>query len=209
MIYYKITKPIVLSSACKTDLSGNFTGILIRDILSIFLYIICLNHVLLTTEDIIFILHINWTELKGWSYPYYLRFLSLSINLDLKNENHFSLNYTEHCLDFPNTLVDVIIKSYLLVLIFETKLDNLSHSGLSGNFLHNYIHNDSADVSFDLQVLNSKADMELRTTSFIQSMVFACSDSISHNRAQALSMPVLLLDWSQDWTCFQDLLCNL
>ena len=31
---------------------------------------------------------------------------------------------------------------------------------------------------------------------------FACSDSISHNRVQVLSIPVLLLTCSQDWTCY-------
>ena len=39
---------------------------------------------------------------------------------------------------------------------------------------------------------------ELRTTSFIESTGVACSDSISHNRVQVLSIPVLLLAGSQD-----------
>ena len=29
----------------------------------------------------------------------------------------------------------------------------------------------------------------------------ACSDSVSHNRVKVLSIPVLLLACSQDWTC--------
>ena len=29
----------------------------------------------------------------------------------------------------------------------------------------------------------------------------ASSDSVSHNRVQVLSIPVLLLAWSQDWAC--------
>ena len=33
---------------------------------------------------------------------------------------------------------------------------------------------------------------ELRTTSFIESTGVACSDSVSHNRVQVLSIPVLL-----------------
>ena len=36
--------------------------------------------------------------------------------------------------------------------------------------------------------------------SFIESTGFACSDSISHNWVQVLSIPVLLLASSQDWT---------
>ena len=43
--------------------------------------------------------------------------------------------------------------------------------------------------------------MELRTTSFIESMGIACSDSVSPNRVQVLNIPVLLLTCSQDWTC--------
>ena len=36
--------------------------------------------------------------------------------------------------------------------------------------------------------------------SFIESTGVACSDSISHNQVQVLSIPVLLLACSQDWT---------
>ena len=39
---------------------------------------------------------------------------------------------------------------------------------------------------------------ELGTTSFIESTGVTCSDSISHNRVQVLSIPVLLLACSQD-----------
>ena len=48
---------------------------------------------------------------------------------------------------------------------------------------------------------NSVANTELRTTSFIESTGVACSDSVSHNRVQVLSIPVLLLACCQDWTC--------
>ena len=48
---------------------------------------------------------------------------------------------------------------------------------------------------------NSGTYPELRTTSFIESMGVACSDSVCHNQVQALSIPVLLLAYSQDWTC--------
>ena len=41
---------------------------------------------------------------------------------------------------------------------------------------------------------------ELQTTSFIESMGVACSDSVSHNRVRVSSIPVLLLACSQDWT---------
>ena len=34
---------------------------------------------------------------------------------------------------------------------------------------------------------------ELRTTSFIESTVISCFDSVSHNRVQVLSIPVLLV----------------
>ena len=48
---------------------------------------------------------------------------------------------------------------------------------------------------------NSGTYSELRTTSFIESTGIACSDSVSHNRVQVLSIPVLLLACSRDWTC--------
>ena len=40
---------------------------------------------------------------------------------------------------------------------------------------------------------NSGTFTELRTTSFIEYTGIACSDSVSHNRVQVLSIPVLLL----------------
>ena len=50
---------------------------------------------------------------------------------------------------------------------------------------------------------------ELRTTSFIDTTGVACSDSISHNRVQVLSIPVLLLACSQDWTCNLQMIVSL
>ena len=47
---------------------------------------------------------------------------------------------------------------------------------------------------------------ELRTTSFIESTGVVCSDFISHNRVQVLSILVLLFPCSQDWTCNPKLL---
>ena len=48
---------------------------------------------------------------------------------------------------------------------------------------------------------NSGTYMELRTMSFIESAEVTCSDSISHIWVQVLSIPVLLLTCSHDWTC--------
>ena len=55
--------------------------------------------------------------------------------------------------------------------------------------------------AFFRSLSNSGNCTEHRTTSFIESMGVACSDSVSHNRVQVLSIPVLLLVCSQDWTC--------
>ena len=41
---------------------------------------------------------------------------------------------------------------------------------------------------------------ELWTTPIFESTGVACSDSFSHNLVQVLSIPVLLLVCSQDWT---------
>ena len=57
---------------------------------------------------------------------------------------------------------------------------------------------------------NSGTYSELRTTSFIVSTGVACSESVSHNQIQVLSIPVSLLARNQDWTCYvqQDTLRN-
>ena len=39
------------------------------------------------------------------------------------------------------------------------------------------------------------------TLNFIEFTGVACSDSISYNQVHVLSIPVLLLTCSQDWTC--------
>ena len=36
-----------------------------------------------------------------------------------------------------------------------------------------------------------------------------CSDSVRHNRVQVLSIPVLLLACSQDWTCNLQMIISL
>ena len=56
---------------------------------------------------------------------------------------------------------------------------------------------------------NSGTFTELWTTSFIESTGVACSDSVSHNRVQVLSIPVLLLTCSQDWTCNLQMIVSL
>ena len=37
----------------------------------------------------------------------------------------------------------------------------------------------------------------------------ACSDSVSHNRVQVLSLPVLLLACNEDWTCNLQMIVSL
>ena len=51
--------------------------------------------------------------------------------------------------------------------------------------------------------------MELRTTSFIETTGVASFDSVSHNRVQVLSIPVLLLACSEDWTCNLQMIVSL
>ena len=48
-----------------------------------------------------------------------------------------------------------------------------------------------------------------RTLSFIETTEVASSDSISHNRVQVLSIPVLLLAYSEDWTCNHQMIVSL
>ena len=54
--------------------------------------------------------------------------------------------------------------------------------------------------AFSRCLSNSVTYTELRTTSFIQYTGVTCSDSVSHNRVQVLSIPALLFACSQDWT---------
>ena len=56
---------------------------------------------------------------------------------------------------------------------------------------------------------NSGTYMELWTTSFIEYTGIACSDFVSHNRVQVLSILVLLLACSQDWTCNLQVIVSL
>ena len=56
---------------------------------------------------------------------------------------------------------------------------------------------------------NSGTFTELQTTPFIESTGVAGSDSVSHNRVQVLSILVLLLDCSEDWTCNLQMIVSL
>ena len=58
-------------------------------------------------------------------------------------------------------------------------------------------------------LLNLGTYIELLATSFIESMGVVCSDSVSHNRVQVLSIPVLLLTCSQGWTCNLQMIVSL
>ena len=69
-------------------------------------------------------------------------------------------------------------------------------------------HNVSDDMFFRC-LSNLGTFTEFQTTSFIESTRIACSDSISHNQVQVLSIPVLLLACSQDWTCNLQMIVSL
>ena len=56
---------------------------------------------------------------------------------------------------------------------------------------------------------NSGTFTELQTTSFIEPMGVACSDSVSHNQIQVFSILVLLLACSQDWNCNLQMIVSL
>ena len=107
-----------------------------------------------------------------------------------------------------------VCTSVILLLDLKTKTLNMQinkiyyyselnkifyHSGFS-DYLNGYIHNVSVDMSsslLEVSLPNPGTYMELRTTS----TRVVCSDSVSHNRVQVLSIPVLLLVCRQDWTC--------
>ena len=65
--------------------------------------------------------------------------------------------------------------------------------------LSRYFLNVLADMSSGLlQVFVQHGN--LHETSFIETTGVACSDSVSHNRVEVLSIPALLLAYSEDWT---------
>ena len=59
-----------------------------------------------------------------------------------------------------------------------------------------------------LQVFVEHGDLH-GTSNFIETTGVACSDSVSHNRVQVLSIPVLLLACSEDWTCNLQIIVSL
>ena len=56
---------------------------------------------------------------------------------------------------------------------------------------------------------NTGTFTELQTMFFIEPTGVACSDSVSHNWVQVLSIPVLLLICSEDWTCNLQMIVSL
>ena len=52
-----------------------------------------------------------------------------------------------------------------------------------------------------LQVFVELRNLNETYTSFMESSGVTCSDPVSHNWVQVLSIPVLLFACSQDWTC--------
>ena len=63
--------------------------------------------------------------------------------------------------------------------------------------------------AFFRYLANSGTYTELQTTFFIEFTEVTCSDSISHNRVQVLSIPILLLACSQDRTCNLQMIVSL
>ena len=59
-----------------------------------------------------------------------------------------------------------------------------------------------------LQVLIKLGNLH-GTSNFIEFTGVAYSDSVSHNRVQVLSIPVLLLVCIQDWTCNLQMILSL
>ena len=88
----------------------------------------------------------------------------------------------------------------------ETLCGTMVFLSLRAFVIYCYFHNVSA---FFRRLLNLGTYTELRTTSFIETTGVACSDSVSHNRVQVLSIPILLLACSQDWTCNLQMIVSL
>ena len=63
--------------------------------------------------------------------------------------------------------------------------------------------------AFFMCLSNSGTYKELWTTSLIESTGVTCSDSVSHNRVQMLSIPLLLPTCSKDWTSNHQMIISL
>ena len=86
----------------------------------------------------------------------------------------------------------------------ETKLDDFYHEGFSDYcFIFIHFHNVSADMSSDLLQVFAELGNLHRTSNYVFYWIHGvvCSDSVSHNRVQVLSILVLLLPCRQDRTC--------
>ena len=93
----------------------------------------------------------------------------------------------------------------LVVWIFEMKPDDFYYKGFLDYCLHLYFYfpNVLADMSSSLlQVFVELGNLQ-GTLNYVLYWIHgvACSDSVSHNWVQVLSIPVLLLACSQDWAC--------
>ena len=64
-------------------------------------------------------------------------------------------------------------------------------------------------LAFSRCLSSSGTYTELQTMSFIESTGVACSNSVNHNWVQVLSIPVLLLTCSKDWTCNLQMIVSL
>ena len=97
--------------------------------------------------------------------------------------------------------------------IFVIKLDDFYHKGFSdySPHLYCYFHNVSADMSSGLlQVFVELGDLHW-TSNYVLYWIqgVTCSDFVSYNRVQMISIPVLLLACSPDWTCNLQMIVSL
>ena len=74
-----------------------------------------------------------------------------------------------------------------------------------------YFHNVSADMSSGLHQVFVELGNQHGISNYVLYWIrrVTCSDSVNHNRVQVLSIPVLLLTCSQDWTCNLQMIVSL
>ena len=101
----------------------------------------------------------------------------------------------------------------LVIYISEMKLDDFYHEGFSDYclYLYCYFQNVSADMSTALLQVFVKLRNLQGTSNYVLYWIHGvpCSDSVCYNRVQELSIPVLLLACSQDWTCNLQMIVSL
>ena len=128
----------------------------------------------------------------------------MSLNKENETETtEINIKYSNHLSIFTDELSKFLRWSLLIFIIKDLRTIVFIFIVISANF------RPICPLVFFRCLSNSGTFTELRTTSFIEPTGVTCSDSVSHNRVQVLSIPVLLLACREGWTCNLQMIVSL